>query len=79
MKIKLQIHKTLEPEARNLFFFVKSKKEDSMKKNNKLNKEATSLWAKNEENLLPRRVHFKLKRIVQEEQFVKIEDKLFKK
>lgn len=50
-----------------------------MKKNNKLNKEATSLWAKNEENLLPRRVHFKLKRIVQEEQFVKIEDKLFKK
>jgi len=50
-----------------------------MKKNNQLNKEATSLWAKNEENLLPGRVHFKLKRVVQEEQFVKIEDKLFKK
>jgi hypothetical protein len=58
---------------------VKNKKEDCMKKNNQLNKEATSLWAKNEENLLPGRVHFKLKRVVQEEQFVKIEDKLFKK
>lgn len=51
MKNKLQVHKTLEPQARNLFFFEKSEKEDSMKKNNHLRKEAAFLQLKMKKSL----------------------------